>query len=954
MLKPPSTDTPLPPSSNGLLFVADTSLGLPSNQIHKIGQDRFARLWLASPAGLSCFDGSFVQAYDRRNGLQCAGLRSVGIDSEGIVWVGTDLGLEALDEQGLPLPWTAWFAWPFGLCEHLVTFDKDVWVGSAQGLVRISSVRDAPSPEIVFHVPLGFIRHITCLAHEHLYVASDTLGLVEVEGTSWWQVKSADLMKRRITRLALGPDDHLFVGTDSGVLVLDRATKKAIAPINFPFGQKEVTALVASQEELWVAFGRTLAVFSYATWAAGAQEIYHLGSRINDLSVDALDNVWIATDTSGLAMVSCLRHCLKRIHIGQDGAVFSIKPEAENRYVLGGENLLCSVALPPDQPPVSRPGPAGLPETIVWDTYADQAGLWAATHAGLYHGSPGSTLLRVFEKVPVLGGPARVILPRGNEIFVGTLLGLARIVDGQAEEVRPIDGQPFGYVYALYLDDEARLWVATLGRGLWRENEQQQFVPVVGGPLSQRGNTYAVAHRPGSDTIVLQDEKVILLDHKLSARLLREFHPVAGWTCLWLEPERVAIGSSNGLYMLDITTGNVTLSVASLIRLRDWEFTNNRTLVRDSQGRLLCGLTGGLIQLDLTQLRRFLTPPSVRLADIHWRGTSPKQEGIRYRAYPGVWSFQVRAFSAWFVDHGTLRYRFKLVGFDDVWSPLQTQPTIAYNSLPPGHYEVHAQAHSPLTGFGPPATLCEIVIARPWWTAGWAPALAAIEAAYNQLVRSHLRNQMLLDRSQELEQEVVERTAALRATNQELQRARLEMENLSLIDALTQIPNRRYLDLQLTKEIARCQRQQVPLSVLILDVDFFKTINDQLGHNVGDDYLRAVAGVIRSQVREDIDACARYGGEEFVVLMPATRRSQALVLAERIRAAVEALNLPNGASPYGHVTISGGIDTLEPQTRGAEADFLSRADQALYAAKRQGRNQIATSAASGAGVASDH
>jgi len=930
-----------PPTVGSAAIAVDSSRGLPSNQIHKIARDRFLRLWLAGPAGLSCFDGAVARTYDRRNGLRCSGLRSVGISVDGTVWVGTDRGLEAIDEAGHPLPYIGWFAWTFGLCEHIDATGDVVWIGSAQGLVRIDRGTDAADPQVGLHADIGFVRHIARVDDQHVYAASDTQGLIEVDGSSWWQLRNTALMGRRIFRLALGPRGDLFVGTDSGALTLNLATKETIMLERQPSGQNEVTAVAVGQREWWVAFGRTLVSVPFESPGAGASERYRLGSRINDLQVDELGNVWIATDTSGLAFVSCLRHCLRRIDLDNEGAVFSIKPHTGDCYYVGGERLFCSVAVPADQPPYIVPGTAELPETTVWDSHADASGLWVAMHDGLHHAAHGSDLVRVFPDDPVLGAPARVIVPRGEELWVGTLRGLSRIRDGKAEEVRPADGDPFGYVYALHIDDQSRLWVCTLGRGLWRENGTLE--PITGGPLAANGNTYAMATKPGGDIVVLQDEKVILLDRKLSARVLQECHPVSGWTCVWLDDRTVAIGSADGLRLLDTVSGTVTMSIRSLLGANAWEFTNNRTLVRDGHGQLLCGVNGGLVRVDLEQLRTLLTPPVTRLTDISWRGAIPEKIGDTYRVRPGPWSFRVRAFSAWFLDHETLRYRFKLVGFNNAWSPLQAQPEITYNALPPGIYEVAAQAHSPLTGFGSSATLCTLRVATPWWTLGWASALTRAEAVYDRLIRSRSRNQALLKHNRVLEREVASRTLALRIANEELQRAHREMESLSLTDALTDLPNRRHFDAQLHKESRRCRRQGIPLSLLLLDVDHFKAINDSLGHPVGDDYLRAIAKVLRLHARGDIDTIARYGGEEFVVVMPGASSQLAVVAAERFRAAVEALGLPNEASPSARVTISGGIATLDPQGPESVEGIISRADSALFEAKHRGRNQIVVS-----------
>ena len=157
-------------------------------------------------------------------------------------------------------------------------------------------------------------------------------------------------------------------------------------------------------------------------------------------------------------------------------------------------------------------------------------------------------------------------------------------------------------------------------------------------------------------------------------------------------------------------------------------------------------------------------------------------------------------------------------------------------------------------------------------------------------------------------------------------------------DQLTGLNNRRCFEEMAARELDATRRYQRHLSVVMLDVDHFKSFNDTYGHAVGDEVLRAVAGVLAGAARV-CDVPARLGGEEFVVLCPETTPEAAVVLAERIRKRVEALELTDGAGqPVRKLTVSLGIAALAPSDAGIEA-VLERADQALYACKRNGRNQ---------------
>jgi len=166
-------------------------------------------------------------------------------------------------------------------------------------------------------------------------------------------------------------------------------------------------------------------------------------------------------------------------------------------------------------------------------------------------------------------------------------------------------------------------------------------------------------------------------------------------------------------------------------------------------------------------------------------------------------------------------------------------------------------------------------------------------------------------------------------------RERLQHE--ASTDALTGLHNRREFESGMVREMERARRMQVPLSLAIIDIDFFKRINDQHGHDVGDIVLREVARVLQACIRKS-DLLARIGGEEFALVMLGTQPPGAWVVLERLRAAVAALRIPAGAQQIG-CTISIGI-TDRVETDVDWPMLYKRADQALYDAKERGRNRV--------------
>lgn len=164
------------------------------------------------------------------------------------------------------------------------------------------------------------------------------------------------------------------------------------------------------------------------------------------------------------------------------------------------------------------------------------------------------------------------------------------------------------------------------------------------------------------------------------------------------------------------------------------------------------------------------------------------------------------------------------------------------------------------------------------------------------------------------------------------------VEVLSMTDELTKLPNRRYLNQALSLEIAIAHRHGHPLSILMVDIDHFKKLNDRAGHPIGDEALLRVAECLKGSLRES-DVVARWGGEEFVVLLPHTAQSEAVEVAEKVRRAVAAIETPwSREQPSGHLTVSVGVAQLAPGEDGAA--LVQRADRAVYAAKREGRDRV--------------
>ncbi|HUA78879.1 MAG TPA: diguanylate cyclase, partial [Dyella sp.] len=175
---------------------------------------------------------------------------------------------------------------------------------------------------------------------------------------------------------------------------------------------------------------------------------------------------------------------------------------------------------------------------------------------------------------------------------------------------------------------------------------------------------------------------------------------------------------------------------------------------------------------------------------------------------------------------------------------------------------------------------------------------------------------------------------------EELRNDHLALVELAMRDSLTGVPNRRAFEEALAREWRVATRTQHPISLLLIDVDFFKQYNDRYGHPAGDDCLRHIAAVLQQALQRPTDILARYGGEEFALILPDTPQHGAKDVATRLCSSVRLLDIPHEGADTHKVTISIGVASTTPANGGTPEELVAAADQALYRAKHNGRNRV--------------
>ena len=185
---------------------------------------------------------------------------------------------------------------------------------------------------------------------------------------------------------------------------------------------------------------------------------------------------------------------------------------------------------------------------------------------------------------------------------------------------------------------------------------------------------------------------------------------------------------------------------------------------------------------------------------------------------------------------------------------------------------------------------------------------------------------------------------ALQESQRQLHEANLALEKLSSLDGLTNIANRRHFDQTLRQEWNRAMRNLCPISLIMLDIDFFKKYNDTYGHQGGDETLKAIALILKDMEKRPGDLAARYGGEEFAIILPETDPAGASEVAYAVLDRVRAKRIRHASSDVGNIlTVSIGTATMTPARNSQPDSLIALADKALYQAKHAGRNQVVIS-----------
>ena len=971
----------------------DRNAGLPSPIVQATTQDGHGFLWVGTGSGVSRWDGYHFRNYMFQVGVPGSlpdnNIYSMYTDPSGTIWIGTrSRGVVRYDSThdqfqtfvppGKEKNTAAVYA--------IVTDGaKGLLVGTRDGLSHLDPVTGIFTPVVLEgttgrNAIVSLVRdkagHIWAGASQGVF-RSDREGrhfvfqpifgqakvgvwrlLLDHAGRLWigsiagaYVLEPSEQMARPIHETTPGPSlldkepvdavceaapGVIWMGTvGQGIVAVDAKTLETHRIVHDPAyatslpSDSVVTLLTDAAGSVWVGttkgLGRTEPGGSILTFF-GATGATDQPGRIADADITSIlpaenGHLWLGLNEKGVELVALDGATIQPIRLISAGLTAQLPTGQINTLTAAPDGTLYVGTFNwvyrldhEGRELVALPRPPGTPDRVDALVY-DAGALWIGAHNGLWMEdiSRGSSQRNLPQRIDLpLTSPEITAVARGtgNDLWVATAAELVRydVVTHTIERI-PVDPSDPNALPApatsLLIDREHRLWATTWGGGVCifegRAGNGKPRIRTLSQGLPDP-NTDDVLEAPDGKIWVSTDNGFAVIDPDTFAiKSLRQADGVA-IPAYWVKS-----GSSTG------------------------------------DGRLVFGGNGGLTIVNPALVRPLSYDAPVVVTDILVGGKPyppdlfNANEDSPVLNIPHVANGLAVEFAA--LDYtGANRdvYAYKLDGFDKDWvTTLATRRVASYTNLQPGNYVLELRASNRDGGLGKVRKV-RIRVVPAWYQTVWAEIAAFLFLLLVLTAVFRYSTAYLRARQRKLERRVEMRTAELKKTTEELQKSRLELEQMAHSDSLTGLPNRRMLSEHFRRLLATCRRQEHRSFTLILfDLDKFKEINDSYGHDAGDAWLRMVAERVNSVVRQS-DCFARVGGDEFAILVADPIDASGItILCGALAASVSDPFLLNGSVL--NTTFSIGIATY-PQDGEEEGTLFKAADVALYRVKRTGGN----------------
>ena len=916
--------------------------GLSNLGVKNLYQDRLGFLWVSTEEGIFRYDGEHFQAFGEEDGIPASSGVAFAEAPDGDLLVGGAIGLYRFSRsrfEKLPLPGQRTVTWLGGMRSD---GKGQIYVATNDGLLELTEslstnqfdVRLIPSPASVTG---SFVLGIQMDDNAVWYGCGKQIcqlknDLVRVFGAQ------SGLQPTRWSVIGRDMDGNLWVrGQAVGVASLAKGSstfKMQDAPLP-PTGVTGIAAVDLDRSLLFPTANGLIVRRKNEWWKIGRPE--GLRGAVYAALVDREGSVWLGTAGRGLVRWAGYKTWESYTADGGLGSdvVYQMLPQPDGNLWVGTEGGLMRGTRKDGRYSWQRqPSIGAVP------IHSVQAGpdgtLWlGAELGGVAHLNPGRGSVEWFNRTRGLDATSAfaVMIDHHRRIWAGTDNGLY-VANQPFHRFQLVDQLPRTKFWAVAETQSGDIWAGGtaglfhLSGSTWEKFTKKQGLSrdeVLSLGAAPNGDLW-VGYRFGGEI-----DKVVSKNGKLSIIHAVPHQPAGGGIVYFLGFDvrnRLWAGTNHGIRVLE---GDQWSNIAANDGLV-WDDCDVNGFAAQPDGTVWIGTSGGLAHYTPPAH----APPPYPSSVVFTRLTLGRKNVVPADR-PTV-EFKSNELIAQYSDlnftqGNALQFRYRLMPLFSEWRTTDRRE-LEFPGLPPGSFQLEVQVRDRSGNWSAESAVFNFEIRPPWYRTWWFLILCPVSVLMLVAGIFRLRLLVLRTREQELVRLVHLRTADLEKANEELAR-------LSAIDGLTGIANRRTFDQFLAREWARLLRTGESLSVLLLDVDHFKLLNDTHGHQHGDLCLAQVGSQLRRVVKRRTDLVARYGGEEFAVVLPTTRAVDAMTLAEKLRQSILDLKLSNAQSPVmPFLTVSIGIGTVRKGECSSVEEFLDLIDRALYAAKKAGRNRV--------------
>jgi diguanylate cyclase (GGDEF)-like protein len=914
--------------------------GLGNLNIACLAQDHTGYLWVGTQNGLYRYDGAQFQAFGAAEGLPERMISDLFVSPDGTLWVATTTGIFFERRDGhftevRPTSNSRQFLQRTGTV-FAASRPDEVLTVTRTGAFRLQRTGEETWKAEPLHLDGSTVWSVLYAQDGVLWYGCDSDLCRLADGKSTHVGAEMGLPEEKWTNLLFTRDGHLWVRGNVHVGEIDlkelRYTAHDVpgqsAPVAYPALSLDATGHVLTSA------GSTLGLWEDDHWRMVDEKNGLPRYEIQDLYVDREGSVWISE----------VGHGLKR-WVGQDrwegyteadglsdDLVWASMRDAQGRLWIGTESGLDYI-------------PAGEPTPRVWKqpgfvtsrtgalAQTSDGSIWVGSAAGSLIRINGTTLVGTQWKLPEVYS---VMADQADQVWVATNNGIYT-VNAKGAGNAPVLVQdraianPRERFADIFMDKKNRLWAAA-DQGVLEHDASGWHRIDLGSPdakpdlLAVDHDGYLWTGGPSQDVLrsTIENYKAVETKHIGRPPLLSQQAVAMMVDSLG----RIWIGQDAGLSMFNGRSWRSFTQDDGLI----WNDTDSFALTEDKDGTVWVGTSGGLSHLLAPNDDVNTAPQPPVFSQVTYGSAVIGNGGASgWSSNPVEISMALLSFKG--TQDGGIRYR--LVGAQTTEWEVTHDMEVRYRGLGPGDYRFEvAEADQAGHAISPVASFKFQITPRWWQVRSLQIGLGGMLVVGIMLLWRR-RVGHLIRQKRHLEEAVKTRTIALEREKGELMRTREQMRYYAEHDDLTSLWNHRIIVDRLRMEVERSHREGLPLSIILVDMDYFKRINDTFGHPAGDRVLKEAAAIFQKMVRT-YDWVGRYGGEEFLLILPGSGFAHARQRGEELRAAIESARIVDNETLI-PLTASFGVASGFPESH---EELIREADAALYRAKNDGRNRV--------------